>query len=206
MSLTKVIRMLVATLLLICVLSSKRILIYNEEIIVALCFILFLLFCRKSFGETFKVTLDTRIQAIKEELQQFLNPKEVVSLESQEQLRSLRIRLRICGILLESLPIARCAPKCEKTVQALLCRNLSLKLATLLHASDSHRSGLQDDLGARFQRDLSLRFRLFAAVPFFSDLVLRPLVRESLVELRDTFLRSGARPKSRKPLGRKARS
>ncbi|PWA66357.1 ATPase subunit 4, mitochondrion [Artemisia annua] len=50
--------------------------------------------------------------------------------ESNEQQRLLRISLRICGTVVESLPMARSAPKCEKTVQALLCRNLNVKSAT----------------------------------------------------------------------------
>ncbi|KAK9081441.1 hypothetical protein Sjap_026648 [Stephania japonica] len=95
----------------------------------------FIIFSRKSLGKTFKVTLDGRIQAIQEESQQFPNPNEVVPPESNEQQRLLRISLRICGTVVESLPIARCAPKCEKTVQALLCRNLNVKSATLPNAT-----------------------------------------------------------------------
>ncbi|KAM6542935.1 hypothetical protein CsatB_007382 [Cannabis sativa] len=63
----------------------------------------FIIFSRKSLGDTFKVTLDGRIQAIQEELQQFLNPNKVVLLESNEQQRLLRICLRICGTVVESL-------------------------------------------------------------------------------------------------------
>ncbi|PHT93658.1 ATP synthase protein MI25 [Capsicum annuum] len=88
--------------------------------IVALCFIGFIIFSQKSLGNTFKVTLDGRIQAIQEESQQFPNPNEVVSPKSNEQQRLLRISLRICGTIVESLPMAPCAPKCEKIVQALL--------------------------------------------------------------------------------------
>ncbi|KAK8652171.1 hypothetical protein V6N13_061193 [Hibiscus sabdariffa] len=46
--------------------------------------------------------------------------------------------------------MARCAPKCEKTVQALLCRNLNVKSATLPNATYSHRIRLQDDLVTKF--------------------------------------------------------
>jgi len=151
-------KMLFAAILFICALSSKKILIYNEEMIVACCFIGFIIFSRKSLGNTFKVTLDGRIQAIQEELQQFLNPNEVVLLESNEQQRLLRISLRICGTVVESLPMARCAPKCEKTVQALLCRNLNVKLATLLNAISSRRIRLQDDLGTKFRILVGRRF------------------------------------------------
>ncbi|THU58519.1 hypothetical protein C4D60_Mb03t15170 [Musa balbisiana] len=126
--------------------SSKNISINNEEIIVALCFIGFLIFSRNSLGNTFKATLDGRMESIQEELLQFYNPNEVIPEESNEQQRLLRISLLICGTVVESLPTARCAPKCEKTVQALLCRNLNVKSATLLNATSSRRIRLQDDI------------------------------------------------------------
>ncbi|CAI9775874.1 unnamed protein product [Fraxinus pennsylvanica] len=126
--------------------------------IVARCFIGFIIFSRKSLGNTFKVTLDGRIQAIQEESQQFPNPNEVVPPESNEQQRLLRISLQICGTVVESLPMARCAPKCEKTVQALLCRNLNVKSATLPNATSSRRIRLQDDLVTGFHFSVSERF------------------------------------------------
>ena len=51
-------KMLFAAILSICASSSKKISIYNEEMIVARCFIGFIIFSRKSLGKTFKVTLD----------------------------------------------------------------------------------------------------------------------------------------------------
>ena len=120
-------KMLFAAILSICASSSKKISIYNEEMIVARCFIGFIIFSRKSLGNTFKMTLDGRIQAIQEESQQFPNPNEVVPPESNEQQRLLRISLRICGTVVESLPMARCAPKCEKTVQASFFPSISTK-------------------------------------------------------------------------------
>ncbi|CAI8594983.1 unnamed protein product [Vicia faba] len=83
--------MLFAAIPSICALSSNKISIYNEEMIVARCFIGFIIFSRKSLGNTFKVTLDGRIQAIQEESQQFPNPNKVVPPESNEQQRLLRI-------------------------------------------------------------------------------------------------------------------
>ena len=64
---------------------TKKILIYNEEMIVAPCFIGFLIFNQKSLGNTYKVTLDERMESIQEESQQFSNPNEVVPLESNEK-------------------------------------------------------------------------------------------------------------------------
>ncbi|THU55820.1 hypothetical protein C4D60_Mb11t10640 [Musa balbisiana] len=109
-----------------------------------------LIFNRNSLGNTFKATLDGRMESIQEELLQFYNPNEVIPEESNEQQRLLmshplnliliqenyniisfeayfvrtieeRISLLIYGTVVESLPMARCVPKCEKTVQALLC-------------------------------------------------------------------------------------
>lgn len=172
--------MLVAAILFICASSSKNISIYNEEMIVAGCFIGFILFSQKSLGQTFKATFDARMEAIQEELQQVPNPNEVVLLESKEQERLLRISLQICGTVVESLPTARCAPKCEKTVQALLCRNLTVKSATLLNAISSRRMSLQDEIVTGFHVSVSERF-----VPgSTSKASIVELIREGLVVLR----------------------
>ncbi|KAI3868127.1 hypothetical protein MKX03_035343 [Papaver bracteatum] len=98
------------------------------------------------------------MEAIQEELQQVPNPNEIVFLESKEQERLLRIILQICGTVVESLPKARCAPQCEKTVQALLCRNLTVKLATLLNAISSRCISLQDEIVIGFHVSVSERF------------------------------------------------
>ena len=148
--------------------------------IVARYFIGFIILSRKSLGNTFQVTLDGRIQAIQEESQQFPNPNEVVPPESNEQQRLLRISLRICGTVVESLPMARCAPKCEKTVQALLCRNLNVKSATLPNATSSRRIRLQDDLGTKFHLLVRRRF----CPQCISKAEKIELIRESLVVLR----------------------
>ncbi|KAL1325759.1 hypothetical protein AAHE18_13G183200 [Arachis hypogaea] len=124
----------------ICAFSSKKISIYNEEMIVARCFIGFIIFSRKSLA--------------------IPHPNEVVPPELNEQQRLLRISLRICGTVVESLPIARCAPKCEKTVQALLCRNLNAKSATLPNATSSCGIHLQDDLGTKFNLLVRRKFCL----------------------------------------------
>ncbi|YP_004849325.1 ATPase subunit 4 (mitochondrion) [Cucumis sativus] len=173
-------KMLFAAILSICALSSKKISIYNEEMIVASSFIGFIILSRKSLGKTFKATLDGRIQAIQEESQQFPNPNEVVPEESNEEQRLLRISLRICGTVVESLPMARYAPKCEKTVQAFLCRNLNVKSATLPNATSSRRIRLQDDLVTGFHFSVSERFVPGSTLK--ASIV--ELIREGLVVLR----------------------
>ncbi|XP_059646175.1 ATP synthase protein MI25-like [Cornus florida] len=171
----------------ICASSSKKISIYNEEMIVARCFIGFLILSRKSLGKTFQVALDGRIQAIQEESQQFPNPNEVVPPESNEQQRLLRISLRICGTVVESLPMARCAPKCEKTVKALLCRNLNVKSATLPNATSSRRIRLQDDLVTGFHFSVSERF--VPGCTLKASIV--ELIREGLVVFKMVRIRRG---------------
>ena len=172
--------MLFAAIPSICASSPKKISIYNEEMVVARCFIGFLIFNRKSLGKTFKETLDGRIESIQEELLQFFNPNEVIPEESNEQQRLLRISLRICSTVVESLPTARCAPKCEKTVQALLCRNLNVKSATLLNATSSRRIRLQDDIVTGFHFSVSERF--VSGSTFKASTI--DLIREGLIVLR----------------------
>nr|QXE44373.1 ATP synthase subunit 4 [Zamia furfuracea]BDC46226.1 ATPase subunit 1 [Zamia furfuracea] len=186
-----------AAILFIRVLSSKKISIYNEEMIVARCFIGFIIFSQKSSGKAFKAIFDGRIGAIQKELQQFPNPNEVVSPESNEQQQSLRISLRsITPEIVESLPneTARCAPKCEKTVQAVLCRNLNVKLATLPNAISSRRIRLRDDIVTGFHSSVSEKF-----VPCTTDtkkaFIAEP-IREGLVVSRTVSRNGGHRPKN----------
>nr|AST08911.1 ATP synthase F0 subunit beta [Micractinium conductrix] len=58
------------------VLSSKNILIYNEETLVALSFFCFVFFVLHYFGNTIKESLNERSQVIREELQNFVILKE----------------------------------------------------------------------------------------------------------------------------------
>jgi hypothetical protein len=54
-----------------CVLSSKHIIIYNEELLVALSFLAFILFVFHYFGNTVKESLDERRLGIQAELERF---------------------------------------------------------------------------------------------------------------------------------------
>ena len=56
--------------------SSKGIIIYNEETLVALSFLAFVIFCFNYFGNTVKDSLDERSSTIKFELENFHRLKE----------------------------------------------------------------------------------------------------------------------------------
>lgn len=72
---TKV-RMYVAAFLLWCVLSSKHILIYNEETLVAISFFLFVYLTYKYAGDSIGASMDSRGEEIASELEQYLVSRE----------------------------------------------------------------------------------------------------------------------------------
>jgi hypothetical protein len=72
---TKV-RMYVAAFLLWCVLSSKHILIYNEETLVAISFFLFVYLTYKYAGNSIGASMDSRGEEIASELEQYLVARE----------------------------------------------------------------------------------------------------------------------------------
>jgi hypothetical protein len=67
-----------------CVFSSKNIIIYNEETLVALSFFSFIFFIFHYFGNTIKESLNERSQVIQQEFSNFLDIK---SLSFQELLK-----------------------------------------------------------------------------------------------------------------------
>lgn len=76
-----------------CVLSSKNIIIYNEETLVALSFFCFIFFVSHYFGNTITESFQERSEIIQQELQNFLTIKE----ESLRQL--VQEHQKISGIV-----------------------------------------------------------------------------------------------------------
>ena len=67
--------LILASTLAFLVCSSKNIIIYNEEILVALSFLFFVIFSFYSFQDSVKMTFDERRKAIMQELEQMLVSK-----------------------------------------------------------------------------------------------------------------------------------
>ena len=82
--------------LVFCVLSSKNILIYNEETLITLSFCLFFFFVIHYFGNTVKESLDERSQGIKAECQNF-------SIYKQQSLQELAAEHKKIGELESAL-------------------------------------------------------------------------------------------------------
>lgn len=70
-------RYIIIIVLIFSVICSKQILILNEEIVVALSFIGFVLYVEKSFGETIHESLKSRGTAILEELQHHMTLQQM---------------------------------------------------------------------------------------------------------------------------------
>jgi hypothetical protein len=81
------VRLYVALFLLWCVLSSKHILIYNEETLVALSFFIFVYLVHRYAGDSFGASLDSRGEEIANEMEQFLTARE----ESLEILKNAHL-------------------------------------------------------------------------------------------------------------------
>ena len=71
--------------LVFCVLSSKHIIIYNEELLVAVSFLGFVFFSLHYFGNTIRESLDDRRDGIKAELERFFLLKRKSLQEVAEQ-------------------------------------------------------------------------------------------------------------------------
>jgi hypothetical protein len=143
--------------------SSKQIIIYNEELLVALCFVCFVVFVQTVFGETIRSTFTERQTSLLSDLQQSLSSREAYLLEliKQHQLRSssLGSSTQMIGESCLSAMMTRCAPQCGQTVQATLSHQIVGQLNTFVAVQTKSRETFQNHIVARFRKSVCHPFR-----------------------------------------------
>ena len=116
-----------------CVASSKHIIIYNEETLVACSFFLFVFFVARAFGQTITESLNERGHLIQQELQNFLKLKQ----HSLEHSAELHQRVSHVGHLVAQLEkstvqeLAQCGAHGEGAVRHHVIEHIEHKLKTL---------------------------------------------------------------------------
>jgi len=142
-------------LLIFFVLSSKHIIIYNEETLVFLCFFGFIATCQMMFSESIQSSLNERSQAIQLELLNSVNLKEqLVQNLIEEHQKQLLIQSTIRGLGQFSLnEIAQISSQREKGLQTLFTNEINQKLKTLSNL------GSGGPMAGKIQNAISLGFR-----------------------------------------------
>jgi F0F1-type ATP synthase membrane subunit b/b' len=144
MSSNQKVKTFLALFLVFCVFSSKGIIIYNEETLVALSFCAFVLFCLYYFGNTVQDSLNERGLVIKTELQNFLLLKEESLHElSQEHKRiaNLQNTLSSLGSFTYS-ELAKCSSSGGRTLNNIFAQQVQQKVGYL----ESSKNVLQEQL------------------------------------------------------------
>ena len=127
------IKTFLALFLIFCVFSSKGIIIYNEETLVALSFCAFVLFCLHYFGNTVQESLNERGLAIKAELQNFLLLKE----DSLQELSQEHRRIAKLQSILSDLgsftcnELTRCSSSGGRTINNVFAQQVQQKIGFL---------------------------------------------------------------------------
>jgi F0F1-type ATP synthase membrane subunit b/b' len=159
----------------ILVLSSKQIILYNEEIIVAVSFVVFVVFVQVVFGATIKATFDERQQSLLSELQHYCVTQEAYLTEQmkhhQVRSNSLRSSTQMIGEACIQNMGTRCAPQCKKNVEAVLSQQFDQKLKAFVGIQDRAREQFQSQIVTSFRNTVYNQFRFAKVREYQSKLV-----------------------------------
>ena len=136
---------LVPGFLMFLVLSSKNILIYNEELLIALSFVGFVVFSSHTMGETCAEAFQARSQAIQGELQTYFTMKEDVLLELIQKYKkrlALAESLHILGQI-STTEISTLYTQREQALQSTVTSQMHQKLKTLGYTEKTLQDTLQ---------------------------------------------------------------
>ena len=162
-------------LLVFFVLSSKQIIIYNEEIIVVVCFVGFVVFVQTMFGSTIKATFDERQHSLLSELQQYCRTQEAYLTEQMKhhevRSNSLRSSTKMIGEACIQDIGTRCAPECKTNVKAVLSQQFDQKLKAFVAIHDRSREEFQNQIVAGFRNTVLNQFRFAKIREYQSKLI-----------------------------------
>lgn len=168
------------SLLLVLVGCSKQVILYNEEIIVAVAFVGFVVVTERMIMSASESVFNERRASLLYNLVQYLQVQEAYCVEcvKHHELRStcLRSSTQMIGEALSNDMIIRCGPHCNETVTNCVSDQLSGQLKTLVGVQDQSRELFQSQIVSRFRNTVCNQFRFAKLRKHQSN-----LVKESIV-------------------------
>lgn len=147
--------------LLFLVLSSKNILIYNEELLIALSFLGFVLFSTHTMSASVTEAFEARRTTIQQELQAYYQLKEALLLElleAQQKRKNLGESLRLLGQLSVN-DIAFFQEQREQALLTIFTSQMHQKLKLLVHHEKSGQEALSHTLVLSFRDAVLEKFQ-----------------------------------------------
>jgi hypothetical protein len=172
--------LLIMSLLAFFVLSSKHIIIYNEETLVLISFIGFILLSYNMLSDSIENSLNERSLAIYNELQNSLQLKEQFLKELLEEHKK---QLSLKNILntfnqFSSYEILQMNDQRQKALKNVFCQEVQQKLKTLVLSQNTLQDKLQKVIASGFRDSVLEEFQ-------FSKKTMKPkLLQEALRQLK----------------------
>lgn len=147
------------------VLSSKNIIIYNEEILIAISFLGFVVFSSQTMSDSIAESFDARSQAIQSELQSYYDFKEEVIRELlEEHKRQLGLHQAVKALgQISCEEIVALYSQREKALESVFASQIQQKLKTLIQSQKGIQQNLQGAVVGGFREAVLEEFKLSKA-------------------------------------------